>query len=351
VIAEILVLEGFLAGLYEQLRSAVLNRGGDVIVSQAGISNFLAARSILPQLTSLDVEEVDGVKTAHPVTALSVIYDRDGRKMPIIILVYDTAGGPTEIVSGRSVEADREIVIDQGLSRKFGLGPGDPIMISDFEFRISGVSGASAAFFTPFAFIKYDDLIDFYLESEVAADIATFPLLSFLLVDVESGADPPVVAAAIERQIAVADTFLPTELAGRDEELGRELMGPILGLLIIVSYGTGALVVGMFMFAAIKARVRSLGVMRALGFRPQMLSLAVVAEAGLLTLLALPVGIFLSLVLARIIHELSPVYLILPVEPEAIIRTAVICLVMACIGALAPVRMIARLEPAAVFRN
>jgi hypothetical protein len=56
VIAEILIIEGFLAGLYLQLRQAVLNRGGDLVVTQAGIGNFIAARSILPQTARLDVE-------------------------------------------------------------------------------------------------------------------------------------------------------------------------------------------------------------------------------------------------------------------------------------------------------
>ena len=121
IIAEILILEGFLAGMYAQLRNAVANRGGDVIVSQSGISNFIAARSILPQLTRLEVEELDGVRAAHPLTAISVIYGRDGRKTPIIIFVYDSAGGPKEIVSGAPIGGEREIVIDQSLAKRYGF--------------------------------------------------------------------------------------------------------------------------------------------------------------------------------------------------------------------------------------
>jgi ABC-type antimicrobial peptide transport system permease subunit len=351
IIAEMFILEGFLAGMYVQLRSAVLNRGGDVIVTQSGISNFIAARSILPQLTRLKVEEIEGVREAHPLTALSVIYDRDGRKTPIIILVYDTAGGPQEIISGTPIGGEREIVIDQALAKRYGFSPGDRITISDFDFKISGISENSAAFFTPFAFITYDGLIDFYFESDIAADIATFPLLSFLLVDTEPGADPKTVIERIRRYVTVADAFLPGELAQRDENLGRELMGPILGLLLVVSYGIGALIIGMFMFAAVRSRLRSLGVMRALGFTPVMLGTAVVIEAGVLTLLAIPLGIALSHVLAVVIHALAPVYLILPMEPAALARTAVVCLALAGLGALAPVRLIAGMDPAVVFRS
>lgn len=66
IIAQILVLEGFLAGTYARLRNAVLRRGGDVIVTQVGTNNFIAARSILPQMPREQVETLDGVRADHP---------------------------------------------------------------------------------------------------------------------------------------------------------------------------------------------------------------------------------------------------------------------------------------------
>jgi hypothetical protein len=51
IVAVILLLEGFLEGVIEQSRSAVLNRGADLIVTQSGIKNLTLARSTLPQST------------------------------------------------------------------------------------------------------------------------------------------------------------------------------------------------------------------------------------------------------------------------------------------------------------
>lgn len=351
VIAEILILEGFLAGLYDQLRNAVLNRGGDLIVTQAGVSNFIATRSILPQVTRLEVEEVEGVRIAHPLTGISAIYERDGRRTPIMIVVFDTAGGPKKVVSGKATPEDRGIVIDRALAVKYGLAPGDPLRISDFEFKVSGVSEQSSAFLMPFAFITYYDLIDFYFESDVAADIATFPLLSFLLVDTEPGADPMAVAARIEERVDAADVFLPGDLARKDEALGRELLGPILSLLLVVSYGIGILVVGMFMFATVQGRRRTLGVLKALGFRSRALGGAVMLEAAILIMLALPVGVALSHAIAQIMEEIAPVYVIIASEPSAVARTALVCVAFAALGALIPVRAIATIDPAMVFRG
>ncbi len=225
------------------------------------------------------------------------------------------------------------------------------MMISDFEFTVSGVSTNSSAFFTPFAFISFDDLIDFYFSSDVAADIATFPLLSFLLVEIEPDHDPAAVAARIEQSVESADVFPPAMLATRDENLGREMMGPILGLLLLASYLIGVLVVGMFLFLSVRGRLRELAVLKALGFRTVSLSLGAVFEATFLTLMALPLGILLAGVVAQVIHANAPLYLILATDPTGIARTASAAIVFAIVGALVPVRTIASVDPAVVFRS
>ncbi len=303
-------------------------------------------------MARLRVEEVEGVQVAHPLTGLSVIYERDGRRSPLLVLVYDTAGGPSEILTGTESPVERGIVIDRALAVKYGLEPGDTMEISDFEFTVSAVSTNSSAFLTPFAFITFDDLIDFYFESEVAADIATFPLLSFLLIDLQPDADPPVaVSERIEARIDVADVFLPRELALRDERLGREMLGPILGLLLAVSYGIGVLVIAMFMFAAVRGRTRELGVLKALGFKPRTLGTAIVAEAVGLTLIALPTGLALAVVIASIVHAFAPIYLVLAAEPSAVVRTGLASLAFAAAGALLSMRAVNRVDPAIVFRR
>ena len=351
VIVVILILEGMLAGMYYQMRAAVLNRGGDLIVTQSGISNFIGARSILPQTIRLDVEEIEGVEEAAPLTGISVIYERDGSRTPLMAFVYDITGGPTEFIAGDGNLDAREIIIDEALAIKYGLALGDPIALSDFEFRVGAVSVNSSAFFTPFVFMRYDDLIDFYFDSDIGADIATFPLLSFLLVAIEDGFEPTTVAAAIEERILEADVFFPNQLAERDENLAREMIGPILGLLLYVSYGIGVVVVAMFLFASVRARLQEFGILKALGFKQRTLALGAIFEALIVTALALPLGIFLANGLSLIIQEIAPIYLVLAAEPAAIIRTATACALFAVIGALFPVRMIARLDPASVFKG
>ena len=351
VVAVILVLEGFNEGLIAQLGRAVTDRGADLIVTQSGVSNLTATRSVLPQFARRDVEAVSGVVAAHPLTGLPVIYAEGEQRTPIMLMVYDTAGGPSELISGRLPAAPREMVVDRSLAKKYDLSVGDPLIVSEFEFSISGIADGAAAFFTPFGFARYDDLIDFYFESDVAADISTFPLLSFLLVELSPDADRDAVAAAIEARVPAGDVFLPETLAAEDEALGRVLFGPILKLLIAVGYIIGVLVTGILMFAAVNSRRQSLGVLKALGFTQGFLSCAVLLEALVLAVTAIPLGVALAILIGVVIESLMPLYLILAIEPVPLARTAIATLVFAALGALTPVRLIRRLDPAVAFRS
>jgi putative ABC transport system permease protein len=349
VVAVILVLEGFNQGLLRQMRDAVLDRQADLIVTQAGISNLLVARSILPQLARREVEAVPGVAAAHPLTGIPIIYERGGRRSPVLLLVYDGAGGPTRMAAGTAPQQPREVVVDRSLAQKYDLRVGDEFVVSEFEFRISGISRGSAAFFTAFAFARYDDLIDFYFESDVAADLTAFPLLSFLLVELESAADIDTVSDAIEAAVTAGDVFRPEALASRDEALGRSLFGPIIRLMIGVGYGIGLMVTAIIMFAAVSARRRQLGVLKALGFRNGFVVGAVVVEALCLTLVAMPLGMVLASGVAALIETMAPLYVVLPMESAPVLRTVLAGLGFTVLGALASVRMVRRLDPALVF--
>jgi putative ABC transport system permease protein len=337
--------------LLAQSRDVVMDRNADLIVTQAGIANMTAARSILPQFARLEVVAIDGVAVAHPLTALPIIYEQGGRRTPIFLLVYDTGGGPRRLVAGRAPMAAREIVIDRSVAKIYALRPGDPFVVSDFEFRIAGIAAGASVMFTPFGFARFDDLIDFYFESDVAADISTFPLLSFLLVELDAGADRTAVAGAIESSVPAADVFVPERLAANDVALSRALLGPILDVLTGTGYMIGVLVTAIVMFATVHARRRSFGLLKALGFAPGFLSRSVVLEALVLVVAALPFGVLLALGIGAVIEATMPLYRILPTEPVSTIRTALACLAFAAVGALAPVRLIRRIDPSLVFRS
>lgn len=351
-LALILLLEGFQSGLLIQLRNVALNRGADLIVAQSGVSNFVASRSLLPQLSRERIEAVDGVIEAHPITMVPVIFDKPGyRKSPIFFVVYDTLGGPSKLREGRISTSEREITIDESLAVLYDLKIGDPFIVADFEFRISGIAQQASALFTAFAFITYDDMIDFFFDSDLVGDISNLPLLSYLLVELQAGVDRSAVREAIESAEPEADVFEPAELALNDEALGRTLFGPVIGVLIGAGYLIALLVVGVIAFASVHARLRNFGVKKALGFANRTLALEMVLETIIIVLLSFPLALLLAGLAGLIIEFLVPLYQVPVLELATLLRTLFAALVLAVIGAYLPYRLIARLDPAQVFRN
>ena len=350
-IAVILVLRGFEQGLYAQLEQAVRARGAPLFVAQAGVSNFIAVRSSLPQLSRGQVEAVAGVAEAHPVTGFFVTYGPEGNRTPIYLLVHDTLGGPSGIVQGEPIRAARDAVIDAGLARRYGLRPGDPLIISDFRFRVAGITRGQSAMLTPFVFIGYDGMIDLFLESEIAPDLSTFPLLSFLLIELAPGAQAEAVALSIERAVPEADVFTSDELAANDVALGRELFSPIMGALIGLAYLIGILVVGLIVYADTIARRRAFGVMKALGFRLRHMLAAVAAQTLMLLVLAWPLGVGLAFAVATGIEALAPVYRVYVLEPAGLAWALAGVLAMALAGAALPLRVVARADPTIAFQG
>lgn len=350
VIAVILILEGFEQGQYYQLEQLVLNRGSDLIAAQAGVRNFIAVRSSIPQLSRAKVESVDGVTNAHPITAIPVIYEEDNIRTPVYVLVYDTRGGPSSITQGNNIKDGRDIVIDQHLAKKYQITIGDPFIISDFEFTVSGFT-RETAFMMPFAFISYDGMIDLYLESEIAPDLSTFPMLSYMLIELDPSADQKEVAGRIETEVPSVDVLSPEEMAARDVNMGRTFFAPIMGLLVMVAYVIGLLVVALIMYADVRSRLRSFAVLKALGFSFGQLLKAVLLQAFMLLVIALPVAVILGQGVALFVNTAAPLYLIHFFEPSIFTQTIAAGIGFALLGALFPMRLVRRSDPLIAFQE
>jgi len=351
VLAAILVVRSFEQGLYAQSRSMVLDRGADLFVAQAGVANFVAVRSSLRQLSRSEVEEIPAVAEAHPITSLPAIYEHKGRKIPIYLIVYDTLGAPPHLVAGHLPAESPEIVIDWALARKFGLQVDDPLFLSDFAFRIAGIAADSSAFFMPFAFTNYDGMLDFILESEIAPDLSTFPLLSYLLVELEPGADPTDAAAAIEDHVADVSVYLPGQMAKNDEEMTRNLIGSIMGLLISITYVVGLLVLGLIVYAEVRSRRRDFAVLKALGFPRRQLAMTVAFQTLLLLAAALPASVVLAWGTAGIVEGLAPLYRLPLFDASGLLRTFGGGALLALVGGMVPLRMIHQIDPMIAFER
>lgn len=349
VVAVILFLQGFQQGLYTQLRRVALDRGADLIAAQGGVRNTIGSRSVIPQMARGAVEAVAGVEVAHPMTALPIIYRKGGRRSPLFLFVVDSAGGPDRTPVGTLPNEEGQILIDRSIARLYDLRPGDDFIVAGYAFRVSGVTAATSALWTPIAFLNFDSLLEFYFESGLADDISAFPLLSYLLLDVEPGYDPLEVARSVEAAVPDVDVYEPIDMARNDEALGRTMLGALVMLLVGIAYAAGLLVVALLMFTTAEARHRDLGILKAVGFPVRTIAVSVVAEIALLLCGAIPIGVATAWSLAVATHAVMPLYLVLPLAPGPLLTVLVGCLAFGLVGGLGPLWFVRRLDPHEVF--
>ena len=120
------------------------------------------------------------------------------------------------------------------------------------------------------------------------------PLLSFLLIELDLGADLSAVRRLIEAGVEGVDVSSPSELSAHDVAFGRELFGPVLNLMVGIAWLAAVLAIGLTMYAAIIDRRRDFGIMKALGVGSAGLAGAVVAEALIICALSFPMALLLA---------------------------------------------------------
>jgi putative ABC transport system permease protein len=98
------------------------------------------------------------------------------------------------------------------------------------------------------------------------------------------------------------------------------------------------------------SRRREYGMLKALGARNRDLYGTVLAQAILSVILGFLFGLALTLLLARLVPVLGA-NLLLEISLLSLLKVSVVSLVIAGISAMIPVRQIAGLDPAMVFRG
>ncbi|WP_223668795.1 ABC transporter permease [Kangiella shandongensis] len=349
-IAVIIILKGFEQGQYLQLKNIVLNRGSDLVAVQKEVKNFIATRSVIPQLVRQKVDSAPGVKATHPITTLPIIYNKQGRQTPVYLIVFDSSGGPSNLLSGRVESEGNGIVLDQALAKKYALKLGDPFIVSDFQFVITGIT-REAAFMMPFAFITYDGVLDLFLESEIAPDLSVFPLLSFILIDVTDDKSIKSVRQALEQKVPEIDVFSSEQLALNDQELGKDFFGPIIGVLVFVGFILMLMVIGLLMYANMARNQRNFSVLKALGFREKALVSYTVYYVVLLLLFAFPLSLCLALIISSIIESIAPVYLFVVFDLLMLLKVSSLTLLFASIGSIIPFLILRKCDPVIALQS
>lgn len=339
----ILILSGFLGGVYRQAASYLNNTPGSVVVVQEGVSNFYATSSILPPRTLEAVRKTEGVAEIIPVTSQIVIFELHGKKQAAQVVGYDPAlgGGPWSLAQGQGIQGDREVVVDRVMAEAHGIKIGDKLTLLGQELTVVGSSKETAMWAASVLFLRKSAL-----ESLLKAPGAT----SMLLITPSNGVTPEALRDRLRSNLPGTNVLLKGEVVANDKQLfARIYNGPLL-LMVAIAFLVGALVVGLVIYTATVERQREYGALKAIGAANRVLYKVVTVQALAASVTGSVVGVGLAFAVGQLIMALRPQFLV-AIEPGAVGWALVAGLAMALLGALFPARTVARLAPADVFRR
>jgi putative ABC transport system permease protein len=338
----ILILNGFLAGMLVQITTYLDYSPGSFVIAQSGVTNLLGATSLLPTGKSGQAERIEGVARVVPILSQFVILDLHGQRQPAYMIGYDPAfgGGPWRLAEGREPRTDAEAVFDRILGSRHDLRLGDSVRVMGVDFTIVGFSEQTTSWMTSFFFLR---------KSAVEGLVRLPGATSFLLVETRPGAAEGPIRERLE-SLPQVQVLSKSEMEANDRRLfGRFFSAPV-RLMAGIAFLVGILVVGLVIYTSTVEREREYGVLKALGSANRVLYAAVAIQALLASLAGVVAGIGLALGVSQWIMAVRP-QLLIQLAPQDVLRAVAAGLVMALAAALVPIRVVAGMAPAEVFRR
>ena len=337
------LLFGLREGIRRQVTTFVDNAGAQVYVAPRDSRSFVTGGPpTLPVSLATQLERKQGVGEAAPIVASDAILQLHHQRVATQLVGFepDRLGEPWKVADGRAPARPGEIAVDRIMAEAHGLGIGDELMLRGRDLRIVGLTGKTASWMTPLVFVTRREAASM----QGAADSASFILVR------GDGIPADGLAAGLQERFPDLNVMTKDELASNDRALmSRSFDAPLL-VMVLISLAVGALVIAITTYGFVAERRREFGSLKAIGARNGRLYRVVSVQALAIALLSLVAGVALGQGTASAIESLWPKFLFVSL-PSHYVLVVIAALVMALVGALVPARVLARLDPAEVFRR
>jgi putative ABC transport system permease protein len=340
----ILSLDAIFSGVERQVTAYVEHSGADIWVSQADVRNMHMASSSLPDSVARKVKYVPGVASVTPILYLTNnVVSGDERSLAYIIGLPENAefGGPWSISSGSSLPGKGDVILNRNIAVNSGIALGDKVEILGDEFKVTGFSEGTASLVNSVAFITMDDFEEMR---------GSYNTVSFLLVKVNDGESPKIVADRIEAQVRDVTAQTRDDFAAQERQVIKDMSTDVITIMNLIGFLIGLAVMALTVYTSTLSRRREYGMLKALGARNTDLYLTVLAQAILSVMLGFLFGWAITLLLTIVIPIFGST-LALEISRASLLKVGSVSLIIAAISAMLPIRQIAGLDPAMVFRG
>ena len=336
----IVLVQAFFQGIIDQIGRFASAAPSDLWVMQAGTPDPSHGASILPNSVLSDLQDVPGVAAAQPLLgrAMQVGSARFGFVMAVPEGPFQAQ--TIEAFGAQSSPERGQVILSAVLAKDIGAGRGDEVDIAASSFEVIDVSSSLVGSFSVGALLDSQDAAQLFGDPEA---------FSFALVFVSQDADPEQVAAAIEDQVPGTAALTPQEFADVLRQEIEDGLRPIGAVLFGLAFVVGLAVIALTIYTSTVERTRDYGVLKAVGASPGQLFAVVIRQSLIVALAGYVLGSALGIASGRLLQDAVPQFVLVFRWQDFLLVLAAV-LVMSAVATLVPVRRVASIDPAMVFR-
>jgi len=344
VLLIVLVL-GLYRGIYDQAGRLATRAPSNLWVTQAGSPDPSHGASVLPDSALGAIEEVDGVAAVQPLLARSMMIGTESNDGVASVLVLSLPDGPLQLETAEAfgvsdLPSSSEIALSGIVADDLGVARGDTVFLGTTPLRVSEVSPIVESAFGGAVFVNTDDAQRLFALS------ASF---SFALVALSPGADVPRAEKAIESAVPGANALTSEAFANTTRREVEEGFLPVVAVLIAVAFVVGLSVISLTIYTSTVERIRDYGVLKAVGATSGQLLSVVARQSLAVALIGFAAGVALAVGAGQLLGEAVPEFVTL-YRWQDVIAVLAAALLMSALAAAVPVRRVAGVDPAIVFR-
>jgi putative ABC transport system permease protein len=336
----------FLLSVYRSVATGsveyIVRNRADCWVLQKGATNILRGTSLLSTAHGAFLSQVPGVVRVSPVLLLLSTVRFRGSDATIFLVGSDPAGGaggPPEIIAGRKVSSDGDIVLDRAFASKHGIEVGEIVNIKDASLRVVGLSGGTNAFVIQYGFVSITRV----------RSIAGFPsLTTCFLLDLAPGIRPDSLCGAIQDDLPGVELYTHAEfLANNVREMESGFI-PILYAIAILGAIVLASLLTLLLTVIILESRRDFAILRAIGSPDRYVRGVILHLSLLLSFSGTALALTLFPVLAAVVAWLAPEVSTSASAGQMIVVAAVV-LGVTLLSATAAIRRLRFIHPLEAF--
>jgi ABC-type antimicrobial peptide transport system permease subunit len=314
----------------------------DLWVLSSNAWNILRGSSILFTSDTFDIQQIQGVKSVSSVLFILAGIRKDDQQATVYLTGFDPEadlGGPPQIYEGRSVEDDKEIVLDKDFASKFNLSLGESVTVRDTELEIVGLSDGTNALVIQYAFVTLNR----------AQRLIGYPgMATCFLVRAETGADLGGISEEIKLKLDGVDVYdHETFLKNNIKELQTGFLPFIftvaaLGVVVLTA------ILSLLLSVNILEKRKDFAVFKTLGSPKGFVSGMVISQSVIISLAGCLTAIVLYFPLVNFIEKVTP-ELSTKTSLKQMICVVAVVLIMSVVSSLISMQRLRRIYALEAF--